>query len=548
MPRQLKALLIEDSPDDAQLVVYELERGDFIVEWKRVQSTEELKEVLRNYNWDIVLCDYTMPQLNAIEALKIINKISPDLPCIIVSGTIGEETAVSAMLAGAKDYFVKGRLTRLNAAIHRELMETENRRLRLKAEQELRDSERFRWMEREDALKRETEARQKIESLYKETQESNRLKDEFLHNLSHELRTPMNAVMGWAALLVNKDCDPQEYQKIFESIYRNAQTQNKLIDDLLDLSRILSGKLALESTVVNFVTVVQAAMEPLKLSAQAKNIRLNFQTNSPEIIVRGDSTRLQEIVWNLLSNAVKFTPNDGNINLSLTRFESLVELKVNDSGEGIDPDFLPHIFDRFRQADSSLTRRHGGLGLGLSIVRHLTELHGGEVEAHSPGVGKGATFIVRLPLFNEPLSSIEGNESSVSIQKTTNEALQGLRLLIVDDQQDILTLFDYVLKKQGADVTLASSAEQAIRLFKETMFDLLLCDIEMPEKNGYELIQELRNYEHEVGRPQTPAAALTAHVLPEDINQALSAGFNTHLSKPISPQKLIDAIVKIIGR
>lgn len=544
MGKVLRALIIEDNADDAQLVVEELERGGFIVNWKRVQGAEELRDILQCLNWDIALCDYTLPQFNAIEALKIINKISPDLPCIIVSGTIGEETAVAAMLAGAKDYFVKGRLTRLNAAINRELVETENRRLKLKAESELRKSEKYRWLEREEALKRETEARKKIESLYIEAQESGRIKDEFLHNLSHELRTPMNAIMGWSALLVSGDCDPTDYNKAFEAIYRNAQIQNKLIDDLLNLSKILSGKLSLEDSVVNFVSVVQAVLESFKISAQAKKIQLNFHTNAPEILVRGDPIRLQEIAWNLLANAIKFTPQGGSISLILNRSGSLVEFKVVDNGEGIDPHFIPFMFERFRQADSSLTRRHGGLGLGLAIVRQLTELHGGQVEAQSPGLGKGATFIVRLPLLNEQ-GKTDVEESSNELKNKPDENMHGLRVLVVDDQPDILSLFDFILKKNGAEVSLADSGAKASTLFQQKNFDILLIDIEMPEMNGYELIREIRQYEQRNKKIRVPAVALTAHVLPEDVNQALAAGFDLHLGKPISPTKLVKNVLKL---
>lgn len=547
MGKALKALIIEDNADDAQLVVEELERGDFIVNWKRVQRPEELREMLQSHNWDIALCDYTLPQFNAIEALQIIRKISPDLPCIIVSGTIGEETAVSAMLAGARDYFVKGRLTRLNVAIHRELVETENRRLKLKAESELRESEKFRWLEREEALKRETEARKKIESLYVEAQEAGRIKNEFLHNLSHELRTPMNAIMGWSALLVSGDCDPSDFSKAFDSIYRNAQIQNKLIDDLLDLSRILTGKMSLEDSAVNFVSVVQAAVESFKISAQAKQIQLNFESNAPEIMVRGDPTRLQEIAWNLLSNAVKFTPQGGSISLILSRSDGLVEFKVVDNGEGIDPRFIPYIFERFRQADSSLTRRHGGLGLGLSIVRQLTELHGGQVEAQSPGLGKGATFIVRLPLLSQQTKT-EVEELADDLKNKQDENMAGLRVLVVDDQPDILTLLDFILKKVGAEVSLAESGMKALTLFQHKDFDILLVDIEMPEMNGYELIREIRQYEQRNKKPSVPAVALTAHVLREDVNQASAAGFNMHLAKPISPAKLVQNILKLTGK
>lgn len=547
MSTELRALIIEDSADDALLIANELKHGGFQVAWKRVETSSDLRAILSNESWDIALSDYTMPQFSAVDAIKIIREISPDLPCIIVSGTIGEETAVSAMQAGAQDFFVKGRLTRLCAAVRRQLAETENIRQRRKAENELRESEVRRWQEREEALRRETVARQKIEALYGEAREANRLKEEFLHNLSHELRTPMNAVTGWAELLANGACPTEDHPKIFSAIYRNAQAQNKLISDLLDISRIVTGKLEIESGPVELKKVAQAAIESVQLLAQSKNIKMTLNAEPSGDVVSGESSRLQEVVSNLLSNALKFTPSGGRVDIDIRRAGSMVGLRVTDTGEGIDPKFLPYIFDRFRQADGSLTRRHSGLGLGLSIVRYLVELHGGQVEAQSDGIGKGATLTIRFPVRAVQLQHASQDQSQKRKLSYAQNVLHGLRILIVDDSEDSLVLLGFILRRYGAEIISANSGARARELFREKRPDILLCDIEMPDLNGYEVIRQIRK--EELGKQSAiPAAALTAHVRPEDVERAKAAGFNLHLAKPVDAKKLVDALVELAGR
>lgn len=394
----LRVLIVEDSQDDALLIVRELKKGGFSPIWERVQSSSELKAVLRQQSWDMILSDYSMPQFNAIDAIKIVREVSPELPCIVISGTIGEDVAVAAMQAGAQDFFVKGKLTRLPAAIRRQLSEAEVLRQKHRVEAELHESEARRWRENEESLKREVEARKKIEALYQEAQESNRLKEEFLHNLSHELRTPMNAITGWAEFLSSGLCSPDEYAEIHSAIYRNSLAQNKLINHLLDESAMSRGRFTIERRPVDLTEVARAATLEIANQAREKKIRLvTGGENSPAVVI-GDRLRLQEVVANLLSNALKFTPGGGCVEVAIRRSDSNIELSVKDTGEGIDPDFLPHIFERFRQADGGLTRKHGGLGLGLSIVRHLVNLHGGEIEARSQGRDRGATMTVRFPI------------------------------------------------------------------------------------------------------------------------------------------------------
>ncbi len=398
MKSELCVLIVEDSSDDAQLIIHDLKRKGFTITWERVQSAQELRTALNHRTWDIVLSDYSMPQFNAIDALKIIKETDPDLPCIIISGTIGEETAVTAMQAGAQDFFVKGRLARLSSAIQRQLTEAENIRKRRKAERDLRASEQRLAKEREKALEQERAAREKIESLYLEAQEANRLKEEFLTNLSHELRTPMVAITGWAELLAKGECSADDYPVAFSAIYRSAKVQNKLINDLIDLSRIITGKFNIEKKPVDMEILARTVLESFRPAAEAKSLELKILSTAPvDGFVAGDQESLQRVLSNLLENAIKFTPIGGRILLEIRYAGTTVELSVNDTGEGIAPVFLPHIFNLFRQANGSLTRPHGGLGLGLAIVRYLTELHGGQVEAKSEGLGKGAKLVVRLP-------------------------------------------------------------------------------------------------------------------------------------------------------
>jgi len=398
MDSKLRALIIDDSSDDAFLIAHELQCGGFDLYWKHVETNLDLKAHLKTNSWDIALSDYSMPQFNALDAIATIRDISPGLPCIVISGTIGEETAVAAMHAGAQDFFVKGRLTRLCAAVRRQLVEVENLKLRKKAESDLRESEERRWKEREEALQKEIEARQKMERLYQEAQDANRIKENFLHNLSHELRTPMNAISGFTEILVDGICSLEEYPQIFAAIQRNVCAENKIINEILDFSRITTGQLTIESAPVNLEELAKASLKMFQLVANSKGITVTLETKPFTGVVLGDASRLGEVISHLLSNALKFTPNGGRIHMSLYQHESEVALQIKDTGEGITPDFLPHVFEYFRQADGSLTRRHGGLGLGLAIAQRLVELHGGDIKAQSDGAGTGSTFTFHLPL------------------------------------------------------------------------------------------------------------------------------------------------------
>ena len=639
----LQFLLLEDSYLDAELIQAMLADGGIECELVRVQTQSAFVEALKTTAFDLILSDYSLPNFDGIAALEIARITCPNVPFILVSGTLGEEVAIETLKSGATDYVLKQRLGRLVPAVSRALREAQERRNYQQATAALRLSERhFRtladavpnfiwinnaqgeseylnsrwqsftgisaeqklnWIEitHPDDAERVVEKRMagirsgnpyEIECrirrhdgvyrwhlvrvvpfrdeqnqllywygtatdvddakrLYHQAEEANRIKDEFLAVLSHELRTPLNPIVGWSKLLRAKPPDPITLARGLETIERNAQIQTQLIEDLLDVSRILRGKVSLNAQPTNLVTVIESALETVRLSAEAKLINLEFNTaNNTEInqsdhsdyITLGDSSRLQQIIWNLLSNAIKFTPNHGRVEIELTTDfatntadQGNAKITVRDTGKGIAPHFLPYVFDSFRQADGSTTRTFGGLGLGLAIVRHLIELHGGTVDAASPGEGQGATFIVLLPLLKGDRKTLKREPRELSLSSL---ALEGLRILVVDDEPDSLDWITILLEQSGAIVQSASSAKTAIAAITEFKPDILLSDIGMPEEDGYGLLERVRSG----GERQIPAIALTAYARAEDRERALAAGFQEHLTKPIDPKQLIAAI------
>ena len=371
---------------------------------------------------------------------------------------------------------------------------------------------------------------------------ANRIKDEFLAVLSHELRSPLNPILGWTKLLLSRKFDQAKTAKALETIERNAVLQSQLIEDLLDVSGILQGKLSLNPCPVDLAVTIKAATETVRLAAQAKSICLNTLLEPTVGQVSGDSSRLQQIVWNLLSNAVKFTPTGGRVDIRLESIGGQAMITVSDTGKGIKPDFLPYVFDYFRQADNTTTRTYGGLGLGLAIVRHLVELHGGTVKAESPGEGKGATFTVTLPLMKVVPAKGEDNISS-----DDSPNLDGLRILVVDDEKDTLELIVFILEGCGASVRAASSAAEALEALTTWQPDILLSDIGMPQMDGYMLMRQIRAMPPEQGG-EIPAIALTAYAGETDQRQVLKAGFQKHLTKPIDPADLAVVIASFTGR
>ena len=379
-----------------------------------------------------------------------------------------------------------------------------------------------------------------------EAEAANRIKDEFLATLSHELRTPLTSLLGWASLLRGDDVDDALREQGLQAIERNARVQTQLIDDLLDVSRIISGKLSLDVRPTEISSVVEAAIAVVRPASDAKGIRLTYTRDPIVGSISGDSARLQQIAWNLLSNAVKFTPERGRIEVRLEQKDGHVQLTVSDNGQGINPEFLPRVFDRFRQADSSTTRDYGGLGLGLAIVRHLVELHGGTVRAESSGEGKGASFCVTFPLIAERIDSSVLNQSG-EYSQMDRTSLNGLRVLVVDDEPDARQIITTLIQRTGAEVMACESAHEALEALEKWHPDVLMSDIGMPGEDGYSLINKVRSLPADRGGG-VPAAAFTAYAREEDRQRALDAGYQMHIAKPVSSGQLVAMIAHLAGR
>ncbi|MBD2524635.1 response regulator [Nostoc sp. FACHB-133] len=392
--------------------------------------------------------------------------------------------------------------------------------------------------ERAHLLELEQIARAKAET-------ANRIKDEFLAVLSHELRTPLNAILGWSKLLQSRRLDQAKTSEALATIERNANLQVQLIEDLLDISRILQGKLTLNITKINLESTILSALETMRLAAETKLIEVSkvFEPNVGQVM--GDSTRLQQVVWNLLSNALKFTPKGGKIEVRLEQADGYAQIIVSDTGKGISPEFLPFVFDYFRQADSTSTRNFGGLGLGLAIVRNIVEIHGGIVKAKSEGEDKGAIFTVSLPLLPDESRSLTDKQNYAVFLTSNSLPLSGIRVLVVDDDTDSRDFVAFVLEEDGAFVIAVSSAYEALQTLALVKPDVLVSDISMPEMDGYMLIHQVRTLTPEQGG-QIPAIALTAFARNDDQQEALKAGFQMHLSKPVNPEELIAAITRIV--
>lgn len=465
---------------------------------------------------DLVLSDVMMPNLNGFGLLQALRSQpeTQEIPIILLSARAGEEARVEGLGAGADDYLVK-------PFSARELIARVESTLKLSRL-------------RQEATDRERMLRSQAETAQQEAERNNRLKDEFLAVLSHELRTPLNPILGWVRLLRTGKCNPAQTQQALETIERNAKLQTQLIGDLLDVSRILQGKLNFAQEPVNLSETISAAIETVQLAADAKSLQIRTEIEPVKPVI-GDAGRLQQIVWNLLSNAVKFTPAHGSIVISLKESDDFAYLQVSDTGKGIQPSFLPYVFDYFRQEDGSSTRTFGGLGLGLAIVRYLTELHGGVVTVHSAGEGQGATFTVKLPVVKRAINPSEQPPDEIE------PSLQGYTILVVDDDRDSNLMAAFILQKAGATVLTASSGLEALQTLSENQIDLLISDIGMPELDGYELLQRVRAKSISVPAGASPlkAIALTAYAGEVDQQRAMNAGFQAHLAKPIEPAQLL---------
>jgi PAS domain S-box-containing protein len=391
-------------------------------------------------------------------------------------------------------------------------------------------------------LEREQAARQQAE-------EASRLKDEFLATVSHELRTPLTAGLGWACLLRTGEIDQAACERAFEAIERNARAQSQIIEDLLDVSRIITGKLRLKVLPVDLAQVIATSLDAMRPAAEAKKIQIKTTLEPLVHSVSGDPDRLQQIVWNLVSNAVKFTPRAGNIEVRLEEIDDEAVITVRDTGPGINREFLPFVFDRFRQADGSFTRSHSGLGLGLAIARHLVELHGGTIEAINAEDGRGAILSVRLPALKTGAERTPREEQTrtdyCAPALVSGLRLEHLRILVVEDEPDTQELLALVFRQTGAEVETAESVSSAMSILRHSRVDVLLSDIQMPGQNGYDLIEQARTLAAERGTPLT-AVAVTAHARVEDRARALRAGFQAHVAKPIDPAELVMMVASLV--
>jgi signal transduction histidine kinase len=503
--------------DDQEAGVSLLERALRGAGYTSVASTmdpHEVCELQRKHRYCLILLDLQMPGMDGFQVMEGLKDIEKDayLPVLVITAQPGHK--LRALQAGAKDFISKP------FDLAEVLMRVRNML--------------------------------EVRLLHLESKKASHLKDEFLATVSHELRTPLNAILGWARMLGAKQLPPDRAGHAIEVIERNALALAHIIDDLLDVSRIVAGTLRLTSQPVDLVAVAQAALDAVRPLAVAKNVSLMFSPDRPAIEpVSGDAGRLEQVIWNLLANAIKFTPEGGRVDVVIAPSPDHMEVRVIDTGQGISPDFLPHVFDRFRQADGATTRRHTGLGLGLAIVRQLVELHRGTVHAASQGVGCGATFIVRLPISAGEARA--GQTGALANRRIAASAaspmprlprLDALRILVVDDNADGRTLTALVLTQAGASVTAVASVREALQMLEGERPDALVSDIGLPDEDGYGLIRQIRQYEAEHGG-FLPAVALTGFARAEDRARSLAAGFQAHLAKPVDPVELTAAIATI---
>jgi signal transduction histidine kinase len=507
--KPLRALVVEHDRDDVELVTLELERAGYAPVVRQVATLDDLRATLAD-PWDIIYSDFQLEGFTALDVLEVVRgERHVDLPFIVVSGSIGEDVAVSAMRAGADDYFRKEHLERLGAATARSLRDAETRR------------------QGAEGRRREIELRRDAES-------ANKMKDEFLLVLSHELRTPLNAILGWATLLAEGAVPLEKRARAVEAIVRAARQQARLIDELLDIARITTGKLELAYHALDLAKIVEAAIDVVRPMAGARAVRLDVQLDD-RCSTSGDAERLQQVVWNLLSNAIKFTPPGGAVSVRLAREAGSAVFVVSDDGAGISAEFLPHVFERFRQADASITRRYGGLGIGLTIAKGIVEAHGGEISAASDGPGRGATFTVRLPI--RAASAVARGEESV----TGRAELRDVRVLVVEDDPEAREMLADTLRAYGGVVRTAESAHEALDAYEEWPPDVLVSDIGLPDEDGYALLRAIRS-RHAADGPLVPAAALTAYASAADARRAMDAGYRVHVAKPIEAAKLVRVV------
>jgi signal transduction histidine kinase len=528
---RVNILIVDDSP--TKLLAMSAALGSLNQNIVTAPSGREALRHLLNQDFAVIVLDVHMPDVDGFETAALIRQrqSSAHVPIIFVTAYADDTHASQGYSLGAVDFLLTPVVPEVLRAKVSVFVELFRRKLQIQAQADERIA-----LAQEQAARRTAEA-------------ANHMKDEFLATLSHELRTPLNSILGWAQLLKMGNSTEEDLMNGLEVIERNAKAQAKIIEDLLDVSRIISGKLELETRPVSLVDLVDASVEAAQLNSISKGLTFERHYESDMPLVCVDSTRFQQVVWNLLSNAVKFTPDGGQIDVAVKRLDRAAEISVSDTGDGIAPEFLPFVFERFRQADASTARRHGGLGIGLAIVRQLVEMHGGQVQVFSRGHGQGTTFRVRIPTIDSPAaaSSIPdaGKDNLARLPMDPQPSLLGIRVMVVDDEQDAREFVRKLLTQCNADVVEASCTKDALNLLETYRPDVLVSDIGMPDADGYALIRELRSRPDGV---DIPAIALTAYARPEERRHALAAGFQMHIAKPLDPNELVGAIKSLASR
>jgi signal transduction histidine kinase len=562
--KKANVLLVDDKSEN--LLALETVLDDLGQNLVRATSAREALRFLLLEDVALILLDVQMPGLSGFELAELIRERerTQHTPIIFISATsVNEQFIFKGYSLGAVDYITKpfdpeilkskvrffSRLYLQQSEIRRQARELGDANTRLDSvNTELEERVRQRTLELEKAYAEREMLLTREKALREEAEKANRLKDEFLATLSHELRTPLNSILGWSQIVLGDMIDEEGVRTALETIHRNATSQAQLIEELLDASRLITGKILLNLGPTEIEPALKAAIDTVRPKATAKNIEIDTDFQADVSSITSDASRLQQMVWNLLTNAVKFTPINGRITVSTKRVKDRLQIVVSDTGAGISDDFLPFVFDRFRQEDSTSTRRHDGLGLGLAIVRHLAELHGGTVSAASEGENKGSTFTVSLPA-SQATSAANGREGEVRLQNepTPAKALEGIRIHVVDDDADSCRLLEYAFGLRGASVNTSSNAAEAFAFVTQDPPDILLADINMPDEDGYSLIQRVRAHEHGVNT-SFPAIALTAMARTEDAERALAAGFQMHIPKPIEIEELTRTIAELLLR
>jgi signal transduction histidine kinase len=527
--------LVEDSPLEAELACRAL--AGFEIEVFS-DGPAMLERRSMHGGPSVLILDGQLPGMSGLEICRFLRAQVDEiaLPILMLTVQGNKVDIVEALSAGANDYLTKPYDAAELVARVGGLSRTRRLQEELQKEREqLRSVD----AERERLLIHANDG-------WKRAEEANRVKDDFLAVVSHELRTPLNAIAGWVGLLKGGTLPPEKAKHALDTIDRNARSQTQLIDDLLDVSRIISGKLHMQMDLVNFEDLMRLAHDAVEPTARSKNLTISIDVAPGNYEVIGDAGRLQQVVWNLLSNAVKFTPDGGSIGLRLEVTDK-VRLAISDTGRGIGPELLPYIFDRFRQGEGTMTRRYGGLGLGLAIVKHLVQLHGGEIRAESAGEGRGATFHVELDCASGAASEAGRGARLTPPGGGRAQELLNVKMLVVDDDEDSRDVLVHVLKLAGAHVDVASSAADALRALQGRIPDVLVSDIGMPMEDGFSLIKRIRALAPAQGG-KLPAVALTAYARSEDRATALRAGFNAHVAKPVEASELIAVIASLCGR